>query len=127
MKKLLILAVFILSGLVAYGQISPDSAYTTTADDLLEVVGSGLIGGDSKKDAYLKINAIIDTLHTFFVVDTMGLGAAPDSAAVDAALGISPADATGKRWYIKDTGGTGAIYFVVSDGTDWYIDSLSVL
>ena len=58
-------------GISAYGQLSVDSAYTTSADDVLITVGSGILGGDSKKVAYEKINAKFDTLSTFYVVDTV--------------------------------------------------------
>jgi len=81
-----------------------------------------IFGGEAKAAAYLKIKAIIDPLHTFYVVDTV---AQPlDSAEIDGILGISPSQSTGKRWYIQDATGTSKFYIIVSDGTDWYADSL---
>ncbi len=126
MKKLIFALIFAFFGFIAYGQISPDSAYTTADDDLLEIVGAGghSLGGDSKKEAYLKINARMDTLSTFFVVDTVTAGL--DSTELNDILGITPAQATGKRWYLKQAAGT-HFWMIMSDGTEWFKDSLIVI
>lgn len=125
MKRFILALIFVAAGLMAYGQLSVDSAYTTSSDDLLETVGGGIFGGESKASAYLKINAIIDTLHTFYVVDTVA--ATVDSASISGVLGIGPAQAVGKRWYIKDATGNKNFYIVISDGEEWFIDSLKTL
>jgi hypothetical protein len=123
MKKFVIVLLLAFAAMVSYGQISPDSSYVGSS--VLKVIGEdpNNLGGDSRKVAYTKINSLFDTLHTFFVIDTVVN--APDSAQIDAILGIPPASAIGKRWYIKDVGGK--FYFVISDGTEWYVDSLTAL
>lgn len=123
MKKLFLLFLFVGACVISQAQISPDSSYTGSSVLVEPASGLNNFGGDSKKVAYEKINNVFDTLHTFFVIDT--IVDAPDSTEIDAVLGLTPASAIGKRWYIKDIGGK--FYFVISDGTEWYVDSLTAL
>lgn len=123
MKKFILLVALVLGGLTVQAQISPDSS--STGSSLLNEVGSGVFGGggDSKAAAYTKINNLFDTLHTFFVVDTVTN--ALDSTEIDDILGISPATAPGKKWYLVAL--DSMFYTIISDGTNWYVDSLSLV
>jgi hypothetical protein len=46
---------------------------------------------------------------------------APTKSEITAAMGVTPVVAgAGYRRTIKDTSGTGLLYFIESDGTDWF-------
>jgi hypothetical protein len=45
----------------------------------------------------------------------------PTDAQIDSVTGLTPAGAgAGYQCMIKDTNGTGLLYLIISDGTDWY-------
>lgn len=71
-----------------------------------------------------KINEIIDQhieYHTGSLTD-----GAPTDAEIEAALGITAEQAgEGYAAYIKDTTGAGNIFFVITDGTNWWYNVLS--
>lgn len=84
--------------------------------------------GESGFDARAKINAAIlqlnDTIDADSVIFNYKTGnltdGAPTEAEITAVVGSPSSKDNGWTARIKDTDGTGLIYYLITDGTNWY-------
>ena len=125
MKKLVLVFVFALAGLVIYGQT--DTVYAPIDTVALVGYGGHNLGGASKAESYITLNAmaaVVDTLFTHQI--THGLtDDTPSAAELAAATGLSVLAAKGRHFVIQDSSGSALIYIVWSDGTTWFYEALT--
>ena len=69
------------------------------------------------------LNNIIDQ-HSEYYEGTLTDGA-PTNAEIEAIVGTAEDNGEGFTAYIKDTTGAGNLFFVITDGTDWWYSSYS--
>ena len=124
MKRILILlGLFI--GVSIHAQIDLDTVNNGS------FAGAG--DGEALYTSFQKVNSAITVLNNSVSIDTIAINyntgsltdGAPTSAEITAVLGTPSSYDAGVTFRIKDTDGTGLVYYLVTDGTNWYWSSLT--
>lgn len=118
MKKVFCFIISLMLAVSVFGQLD-------TVD-----IGSAPGAGDGEilYTAFLKVNTAIDKLNDTIVADSIIFNyltgaltdGAPTLAEINAVLGAPSTKTAGFTARIKDTNGSGLIYYLVTDGTNWY-------
>lgn len=119
MKKLLFILLTLITVNVS-AQIVLDTVNNGT--------GPGSGNGEILYTAFQKVNASINAINNNVSIDSIAVNyyigsltdGAPTAAEINVIIGTAAFRGAGITARIKDNDGTGLIYYLVSDGTNWY-------